>query len=41
MEDLESLIEKSYHELMSSHVHKLIQVCVLIPLSYAFFFFFY
>ena len=40
MEDLESLIEKSHHELMSSHVHKLIQVCVLIPLSYAFFFFF-
>ena len=41
MEDLESLIEKSHHELMSSHVHKLIQVCVLIPLSYAFFFFFF
>ena len=40
MEDLESLIEKSHRELMSSHVHKLIQVCVLIPLSYAFFFFF-
>lgn len=38
MEDLDTLMEKSPRELMLSHIHKLMQVCVL-HLSYAFFFF--
>ena len=37
MEDLDTLMGKSPRELMLSHVHKLIQVCVLV--SYAYFFF--
>ena len=37
VEDLEPLIGKPHFELMLSHVHKLIQVCVLV--SYAYFFF--
>lgn len=37
MEDLDTLMEKSPRELMLSHIHKLMQVCVL-HLSYAFFF---
>ena len=35
MEDLDTLMGKSARELMLSHVHKLMQVCVLVPLSYA------
>ena len=38
MEDLDTLMGKSPRELMLSHVHKLMQVCVLVPLSFFFFF---
>ena len=43
MEDLEPLMGKPSSELMSSHVHKLIQVCVLLmrTFSFPFLFFFF
>ena len=43
MEDLEPLMGKPSSELMSSHVHKLMQVCVLLmrTFSFPFLFFFF
>ena len=41
MEDLEPLMGKPPSKLMSSHVHKLMQVCVLVSYVRLFFFFFY
>ena len=34
-EELEPLMGKTHSELMSSHIHKLMQVCALVSFSYA------